>query len=337
VVGWYALIYCRYRWHTKVLVTEEKCFEGDSVEYGEIPLVIDRWGTALLQVKDQKAGNVQPIRTRKGSKAASKFREPSISIDDQVEEINTRDVTHPAATLVDDDDDELTSRAPMQNARAFLAQPQTPHLVSTLPPPSLVNYPSSSFVPSMRKTAAKNHVEFTLLPAAEISSSTKPPKFSQDIRTAKIERLQAELAALQANPAHELVEDDFGGYKCVDVSMNDNNGATGDPGDDILPEIVLRHRTDKALFQFAKHGGTVQKAKPAIPRVSPMTFYQGIVAPPSARAVKGKQRALPGSFINNPQVPLRSPSSPLRAQIAAYTRDRYLTDRMAGPSHGRYL
>lgn len=322
------------RWHTKVLVTEEKCFEGDSVEYGEIPLVIDRWGTPLLQVKDQKAGNVQPIRARKGSKAASKFRQPSISIDDRVEEMNTRNVTYPAATLVDDDDDELMSCAPMQNARAFLPQPQTPHLVSKLPPPSLVKYPSSTFVPSMGRTAAKKHVEFNLLPAAEISSSTKPPKSSQDIRTAKIERLQAELAALQANPAHELVEDDFGGYKCVAVSMNDNNGATGD---DTLPEIVLRHRTDKALFQFAKHGGPVQKAKPVIPRISPMTFYQGIVAPPSARAVKGKQRALPGSFINNPQVALRSPSSPLHAQIAAHMRDRYLTDRMAGPSHGRYL
>ena len=90
-----------------------------------------------------------------------------------------------------------------------------------------------------------------------------------------IERLQAELAALQADSI--LSSEEFLGYECVDVSMP--NLADGDY---MLPEIRLLTSKCNSLFQFEKPTGPVLKAAPALPRVLPMSFYQETAVPPSA-------------------------------------------------------
>jgi len=77
--------------------------------------------------------------------------------------------------------------------------------------------------------------------------------------------------------------------------------------------------------------------KAGVPRISPISFYQGIAAPPSARAAKGKHRAAPTPILEKSPNVSHQPSSPLHAYGDAYTRQRYVTDQMAGPSRETYL
>jgi hypothetical protein len=125
---------------------------------------------------------------------------------------------------------------------------------------------------------------------------------------------------------------------------------------DVLPEIIVHH-SKNTLFQFENqrlraslgderqhieqrevpaHQVLVRKAKPGVPRVSPMAFYQGIAGPPSARA-KGKHRAVFSPNNGNARVVEEPPRSPLYPRTDAYTRQRYLTDRSAGPSRETYM
>ena len=263
---------------------------------------------------------------------------PSASINDkEVEDLNTRDVTHPAPTL-DDDDEEPTMITPTKKALTLQPKTQTLHIVSkphSSAPSPLVNYLSSGIPPSLRNMPPKKQVQFSLLPAAEISSMPKLPNTAREIRTVKIERLRAELAALQADPGCDSHDDDnFQGYECFDVSMSNQHGAAGS---DRLPKIVLRRSKQDGLFEFKKQPVPIPKTNPGVPRVSPITFYQGIVVPPSARGVKGKARAYSGPTVENAHIALHSPSLPSHPQIDTYMQERYLTEGAAGPSRARYL
>jgi hypothetical protein len=187
---------------TDVHVTEEKGFESDSVEYGEIPLVLNRWGNALLQVKDQKAGNARITRKRRVAPVTSETRAPSVStVDKEVEDLNTQHVLYPR-TLLDDGEEPVTrsSLMPMQKARTFetIQYPRFVAAPQLSTPPRIVNNPPSGIAPN-HDTAVGKGVRFALQPPAEISSS----------RATKIERLQAQLAALQANPGRNLSSDNF--------------------------------------------------------------------------------------------------------------------------------
>lgn len=283
------------------------------MEYGEIPLVLDRWGVSLLQVKDQKAGNV---RKRKPSKATSKVHAPAAFIDDEVEDLHTRDVRH-LPPVSNDKDDDPTSARKTRDAEHEL---RTPRVISqpVFAPDRIANQPSLGFATSQHNIPPNKHVHFTLLPAAEITSSI--PKPPNDNRLAQIERLKERLALLERN--RELEDNGFSGYECLDVSMNNDNATDG------LPEIALRKSKPEGPFGFKKRAVPIQKSKAGVSRISPMSFYQGNVVPPSARGVKGKQRAV---YYN------AAPSSPLHAQHDAYTQQRYLTDRTAGPSCETYL
>jgi len=126
----------------------------------------------------------------------------------------------------------------------------------------------------------------------------------------RIKALKAQLAALEANCEHVTNDANLGcEYELVDVSMNNPNG---DDNEGLL-EVRLRPSKDKRLFELEQtravtsHGdlgrsGThvpqesVRKVWAGVPRISPILFYQGIAAPPSARAVKGKYRAAPTSI-----------------------------------------
>ena len=54
--------------HNNFCVTAERALDVNSVEYGKITIMRDRWGKALLQVKDQKYSNLKVPRRRKTAK-----------------------------------------------------------------------------------------------------------------------------------------------------------------------------------------------------------------------------------------------------------------------------
>ncbi len=206
-------------------------------------------------------------------------------------------------------------------------QPQTPT------PRPFVKYASSVVDPAPCDTTPPNkHVRFQLLPPAEIKSIAKPPTMSYSTRAAEIKELKAKLEALEANGGSDRDEHDFQGYECLDVSMGDGNVN----GSRYTPEI--------RLFQFEKQhwplprgdlgrsngfGAPLRKKKAGVPHVSPLSFYQGVAVPPSARADKGKQRALVAVD--------HTPSSPLQGQLDGYTQQRYLTSGSAGPSRDIFM
>jgi hypothetical protein len=282
----------------------------DSVEYGEIPLVLDRWGATLLQVKDQKAGNV---RKCKPSKTTSKVHAPPASIDNEVEDLHAREVRH----LPPFSNDNPTSVRKAHTAEHDL---RTPRVISqpVFAPDHIVNHASLGFATSQPNIPPNKHVQFTLLPAAEITPSI--PKLPNNKHVAEIERLKEQLALLERN--RESEDNGFSGYECLDVSMNDHNAADG------MPEIILRKSKPEGPFGIKKWAVPIQKSKAGVSRVSPLSFYQGNVVPPSARGVKGKQRA---AYYN------AAPSSPLHARHDSYVQQRYLTDRTAGPSRETFL
>jgi len=271
-------------------VTDERALDINSVEYGEIALVRDRWGKELLQVKDQKYSNLKMPRRRKM---------PNVNVDNVAEDHNSQHLLHFVPPPSDDGDKPGDEHVPP--AMASESQPLAP----TLPPPVLRN--PARFVVPPAHVASKHQLlapalaapiphdpaPFKLLPAVEITSILKPiktgtlqhaknsaapalrdtaalqkqlrfePPPSNEIASArkpivytrsheeKIKSLEAQLAALQANP--ERVVDDASSsyeYEIVDVSMNNPNGDNNEG----LPEIRIRPSKDKhnRLFEFEK-------------------------------------------------------------------------------------
>jgi hypothetical protein len=374
-----------FKLYINLHVTEEQALEINSVEYGEIAVVRDRWGKELLQVKDQKYSNLKMPRRRKM---------PNVNVDNVAEDHNSQHLLHFVPPPSDDGNKpgDEPGDEPVPSAMASESQPLAP----TLPPPVLRD-PARFVVPPARVTSKRqlsapalatpiphDPAPFKLLPAAEISSILKPiktgtlqhakdsapqkqlrfePPPPNDITSArkpivytrsheeKIKSLKAQLAALQAN--RERVADDASSsyeYEIVDVSMNNPNGDDNEG----LPEIRIRTSKDKRLFEFEKtravplrgdlgRFGTqvpqepVRKVKAGVPRISPISFYQGVAAPPSARAAKGKHRAAPTPILEESPNVSHQPSSPLHTYGDAFTQQRYLTDRMAGPSRETYL
>jgi hypothetical protein len=409
------------RWNINLRVTEKRACDVDSVEYGEIALVRDRWGKELLQVKDQKYSNLKMPR---------RCKMPNVNIDNVAEDLNSQCLVHfiPASdhgkNSGEGPGDELVP--PAMASESQLSAP-------TLPPPVLCNPahfvmpPARHVVPPARLGAPPAHVasehqllapalaapiphdpaSFKLLPAAEILSIRKPIKMGtlqqhrrdsaapalhdtappwkqlhfepsppNEIGSArkpivytqshkdKIKSLKAQLAALEANREHvtdaalqpnDHVADDASSsyeYEFLDISMNNPNGDNNEG----LPEIRVHSSKDqhRRLFEFEKTRAvasrgdlgrfsthvpqdSVRKVRAGVPRISPISFYQGIAAPPSARTAKGKHRAAPMPILEeNPNV-LHQPSSPLHTYGDAYTQKRYLTDNMAGPSCETYL
>ena len=382
--------------HTNLSATEEQALDANSVEYGEIAIVRDRWGKELLQVKDQKYSNLKMPRRRKM---------PNVNVVDVTEDRNSQHLLHFVPPLSDNGDepgDEPRNAPPLvpptMTSKSQLSAP-------ALPPPVLRD-PARFVMPPAHKASKLrlstsalaapivcDPAPFKLLPAAEISSVPKPiqtgtsehagypsapilhgavapqkqlrfePVPPKEIASArkplvytrsqeeKIKSLKAQLAALQAN--RERVADDASSsyeYEVVDVSMNNPNGDDNEG----LPEIRLHTSKNKRLFEFEKSRAVVsrgdlgrygaqvpqepvRKVKAGVPRISPISFYQGIAAPPSARAVKGKLRVVPTPICEESPNTLHPPSSPLHTYTDAYTRQRYLTDHTAGPSRETYL
>jgi len=366
--------------HINLCVTEERAFDTNSVEYGEIALVRDRWGKQLLQVKDQKSSNLKMPRKRK-------MRNVNIA-----EDHNSQQLLHFVPPASDDGDDKPHDEhgdelVPPAIASAPALPPpvlrDTAHFVvpslrvapqHQLPAPapaqplihdpapfkllpaaeisSILNpktgtlqYAKDSAAPASRNTAApQKQLRFESPPRNETGPARKPIVYTRS-DDMKIKALKAQLAALEANrDASSGCE-----YELVDVSMNPN----GDDNEG-LPEIRLCPSKDKRLFEFeqtrvvASRGdlgryGThvpqesVRKVRAGVPRISPISFYQGVAAPPSARAVKGKYRAAPTSIPEESPDNSHQPSSPLHAYGEAYTRQRYLTNQTAGPSRETYL
>jgi hypothetical protein len=324
---------------TDVHVSEEKEYERDSVEYGEIPLVLDRWGNALLQVKDQKSGNIRTARKRKTGKPST-TAVPSASLgDQQPKDCNYGGGTNAASAF---DGDEPVPTTPVQKAHVNVVHSPPVFAQTPLPAPRhFVQYATTGLVPVPNDIPlAQKQVRFQLLPPAEIKSIAKPPNMSESTRAAKIVGLKAQLAALEAQRVSEREDDTFKGYECLDVSMDGGNVT----GNATTPEIYLRRAKDTRLFEFEKqpvplprgdvrhskgflgHQGLIRRPKGGVPRVSPLSFYQGIAVPPSARVDKGKQREL-----------VAVPSSPLQEQFGPYTQQRYLTSGSAGPSRETFM
>jgi len=185
--------------------------------------------------------------------------------------------------------------------------PQSP--VVCPPAPCSLHFLWCDYLPTW--SSPRKQVKFQSLPIAEVASVLKSINISTDnhmARTANIERLQAELAALQADSTS--LEEEFLGYKCVDISMP--NLADGDY---MLPKIRLVTSKCNGLFQFRKSTGPVPKAAPALPQVSPMSFYQETTVPSSAQHSKGKQYA-----ISQPTT-LSSLFTSLHAQLNMYACD----------------
>lgn len=340
-------------------MTEEKSFDEGAVEYGEIPLVLDRWGVPLLQVKDQKAGNVRLGRKRKPSKAIAKVQAPFSSVVDDNDDGNGSNVTPSALTLDDEHASENvnrngnedgsgdgngnrsrsgnananTNKSAKENMNAnanenentmTLMPRQKPRAAPITRP--LVNYSSSGIMPFTPDMAQRKQVQFALMLAAEISSETRLPEIANEIREAKIRKLRAELDALEGDTGLDLHGSDFQGYQCVDVSMPQHHGALP------LPEIVLCQSKRDGLLQRPVH---IRKDT-GVSRISPMSFYDRIAMPPSARGGKFKP-AFPGPFANRTHMASHSPSSSMRKRVDNYLNDRYLDEGTAGPSRQRYL
>jgi len=70
--------------------------------------------------------------------------------------------------------------------------------------------------------------------------------------------------------------------------------------------------------------GCFGKVKTGVPHISPISFYQGIAAPPSARTAKGKHQAAPMPILDESPNVLHQPSLPL------YTYGDALFDRPGG-------
>jgi hypothetical protein len=317
------------------MIAEKKLLEG-TVEHGEIVLVSDTAGRALLQVKDVKVGN---MKTRKRITASNKeSRSAAVVVEDtdkDVEDINSREVM--TFLPMDDQDDNSATPTAVSYARPL----HTSHVDSkhqAVAQRPLVDYISSAGVtPSSLAVAPKRQVKFGLLPSRSTTSILKPPKRAIDDRRAQIGKLQAELAVLQAGSGDDAGVEEFAGYDVIDVPRPNTLWADDS---DIMPEIRLRptKQEREARYHFERRAGLLQKATPMVPPVSPMSFYQGIAVPPSARS-KGKQRAFADPTTERGPADFSSPSSAaLHAQVQAYARDRqwYSADG-AGPSHGRYM
>lgn len=310
--------------------------EEGSVAYGEIPLVTDRFGSLLLQVKDKKAGNQKIARKGKATQATSKARAPLVTVEQVVEERNNRELLHyvPPSDINENPGTLLDNLEPPPNiskSQAHAPRPLANDLMPHIPFPTLV-HPSHDI-------GAQKEVQFELLPPVEISSIPNGP--SSNDHMAQIERLKAQLAALQGG--HEPIKANNTPYEILDVSM--------DHGDEMLPVIALRppNMDHRRLFQFerplaplprgemGRHHAPAQQVRKAKPAISSTLFYQGVTGPPSARASKGKQRAPPSSATaENHRIDSHPPSSPLQ-QYDAYSRQRYLTNKLAGPSRKTYM
>ena len=192
-----------------------------------------------------------------------------------------------------------------------LAEPiiHDPALFKLLPAAEISNsktgslqYAKGSAAPASHGTAApQKQLRFELAPQNEIASARKPIVYTQSDEM-KIKVLKAQLAALEAN-CERVTDGASSGceYELLDVSMNNPNGNDNEG----LPEVRLRPSKDKRLFELEQtwavtlrgdlgRSGThvpqesVRKVRAGVPRISPISFYQGVAAPPSARAVKGK-------------------------------------------------
>jgi hypothetical protein len=310
--------------------------EQGSVAYGEIPLVTDRFGSLLLQVKDKKAGNQKIARKGKVTQATSKAQAPLVTVEQVVEERNNRELLHyvPPLDINENPGTLLDNSQPppeISKSQAHAARPLTNDFMPHIPFPTLAHPP--------RDIGARKEVRFELLPAAEISSIPNGP--SGNDRMAQIERLKAQLSALQGG--HEPIKTNDTPYEILDVSM--------DHGGEMLSVIALRApNTDhQRLFQFerppaplprgetGRHHAPAQPVCKAKPAISSTLFYQGVTGPPSARASKGKQRARPSSgTAKKGRIDSHPPSSPLE-QYDAYSHQRYLTNKSAGPSRETYM
>lgn len=318
--------------------------EEGSVAYGEIPLVADRFGSLLLQVKDRKTGNQKVARKGKATSKA-----PLVTDAQVVEEHNHQELLHyaPPSDTNEDPGAFLDNFEPLPDISKFQAhapRPLTNDLMPQNPFPSQVHAPHPlvnqlmTHMPAvahpLRDIGPRKEVRFGLLPAAEISSIPNGP--SGDNRMAEIERLKAQLAALQGG--HKPIKENNTPYNILDVSM--------DQDDETLPVITLRapNINHQRLFQFEKgsaplprgetgrHHASSQQARNLKPGISSTLFYQGVNGPPSARSSKGKQRALPSSVTAEERhVSGHPPSSPLQNRDA-YVRQRLLTNKSAGPS-----
>jgi len=192
-------------------------------------------------------------------------------------------------------------------------------------------------------------------PPPPIQSARKPIVYTRS-HEEKIKLLKTQLAALQADHDYvvdvaseannECVADDASStyeYEVLDVLMNNPNGDDNEG----LPEIRVRSSKDqhRRLFEFEKTQavasrgdlGCFGKVKAGVSRILPISFYQSIVAPPSARTAKGKHQVAPMPILDKSPNVLHQPSSPLYTYGDAYTQQRYLTDQVAGPSCETYL